>query len=180
MRDLEAEMAKALEGQFFWEHTATPEDQTTGESRQIMMAQRKFFEPKVKTPKDIQEEEAKRLREIVERKRNGVVQCRAVNPLSPDDLKEFAKDLALVVADVHGVDLQAIVGRARGNRSLFEKHHYPWAMIRYFPLVSLRCLATAIGKDRGTLYHSDEMFTARQHEYTDKIAAVDTIVGYIR
>lgn len=180
MRDLEAEMAKALEGQFFWEHTATPEDQTTGEARQIMVAQRQFFVPKVKTPEDERLEEMERLRAVVERYKNGSVQVRSVNVLDPKDLKEFAGSLASVVADVYGVDLHAIVGRARGNRSIFAKHHYPWAMIRYFPLVSLRCIATAIGKDRGTLYHSDAMFTKRQDEFPSQIAAVDAAVGYTR
>lgn len=180
MRDLEAEMAKALEGQFFWEHTASPEDQTTGDARQIMVAQRKFFTPKVENQEDVHLRELKRLTEVIERHRNGVVQVRSVNPLDIKDLREFARDLASVVADVHGVDVQAIVGRARGNRSLFVKHHYPWAMIRYFPLVSLRFIAAAIGKDRGTIYHSDEMFTQRQGEFANQIATVDSIIGYTR
>lgn len=178
MRDLEAEMAKALEGQFFWEHTMDPAEQTPTASREIIVAQRKFFAAKVETKEDSHLREIKRLSDVIERHRNGVVQVRSVNPLDINDLKEFARDLASVVADVHGVDVQAIVGRARGNRSLFVKHHYPWAMIRYFPLVSLRFIAAAVGKDRGTIYHSDEMFTQRQREFANQIATVDSIVGY--
>ena len=178
MQDLEAEMARALEGKFFWEYTAREEPVTSGDSYKIRVAQSKFYSPKTKTPQELREEELAKLNEVVLRRKGGIVQYNSVNVLDPEALKSFATDLASVVADVYGVNVQAIAGSTRGNRAVFAKHHYPWAMIRYFPLVPLRRIAAAIGKDRGTLYHSDEVFTMRQHEFGDKIAAVDAVVGY--
>jgi hypothetical protein len=178
MRDLEAEMAKALEGQFFWEHTATPDEQTSGDSRSIIVAQRKFFQPKVKTPEECRSEDLARLQEVIARKKPETMQYNTVSTCNPKDLRNFASSLAVAIADVYDLEVSEIVGKIRGIRSAFAKHHYPWAMIRYFPLVSMRTIATAVGKDRATVYHSDQRFTENQHGLEGKIAAVDAIVGY--
>lgn len=178
MSDLEAAMAKALEGKFFWEPTSGDEPMTSGDVYRIRVAQRKFYKPKTKTPDEIRSEDLARLGEIIDRRRGTVAQVGEVNYLDPKEMEQFSRDVASVIAEVHGVDVHAIAGRSRGNRAAFAKHHYPWAMIRFFPLIPLRRLAVAIGKDRATLYHSDEVFTKRQDEFEDKIDAVDAVFGY--
>lgn len=178
MLDLEAEMLKALDGKFFWEHTSHDDPKTSGDEYQIRVAQRNFYKPKAKTPEELRSEELEKLKGVIQRRKGGVMQYNAVDTLKPEDLKEFATDLASVIADVYGVDVEEVSGRTRGMKSFFGKHHYPWAMIRYFPLIPLRKIATAIGKDRATVYHSDGVFTQRESEFKDHIIAVDTLVGY--
>lgn len=178
MRDLEAEMAKALEGQFFWEHTATPEVFLPPEMRQIVIAQRNIYKPK-KTAEEKRIEKENRLKEIVAQKEEEErLSCR-VSYHFKSDIKNFIEYLAEVVAKAHNVPTEEVRSKARGPRVTPVKHHFVWAFMRYFPKMSISEFSRLVGKDRATLYHSDEMFESMRGDYEAEIAAVDKIVGYL-
>lgn len=180
MLDLEAEMAKALDGKFFWEHTATPEVSIAPESREIVNAQRKFAKPRKKTPEERRQEKLNALAQTIAREAgNGISICK-VNHHLKSDLKRFIDRLAEVVAHVHDVSTDEVTSHSRKIASNYARHHFVWAFIRYFPGVSMAQFARLIGKDRSTLVNSDERFTAAMSDYEDKIAAVDIIMGYVK
>lgn len=178
MRDLEAEMAKALEGQFFWEHTATPEMCLPTEVRQIVVAQRKFYVPKKKTEEERRAEKARKLEEIIAREQQKEAEfCRVDHPLK-GDIDSFIDRLIDVIASVHEVPTSVVRSRARGPGSSPVKHHVVWSFRRYFPGMTMSDAAKFIGKDRSTLVNSVERFEETIEENKDKIAAVDLIMGY--
>lgn len=178
MQDLETAMAKALDGQFFWEHTAEPSEQTSGDSRAIIVAQRKFQGKRIKTPEELRFEKLEYLRDIVRKERPGFVLARDVNLHIEDEIKQFAKSLKEVVAEVHGVSPDIVTSQSRGLASKDPKHHFAWGMVRYFPRLTMQRIADVIERDRATLYHSDKRFTNMMEKYADMIVAVDAIVGY--
>lgn len=180
MLDLEAEMAKALDGKFFWEHTATPDVCIAPESREIVNAQRKFAKPRKKTPEERRQEKLNALAQTIAREAgNGILICK-VNHHLKSDLKKFSDRLAEVIAHVYEVTVPDVLSRSRSIKSNYARHHFVWAFIRYFPGVSMSEIARIIKKDRSTLVNSDEKFTAAREEYEDKVAAVDIIMGYVK
>ena len=178
MRDLETEMAKALEGQFFWEHTATPEMCLPTEVRQIVVAQRKYYVPKKKTEEERRAEKARKLEEIIAREQQKEAEfCRVNHPLK-GDIDGFINRLVEVVASVHEVSPDDIRSKARGLGSSPVKHHFVWSFRRYFPGMTMSDAARFIGKDRSTLVNSVERFEEMIEDNKDKIAAVDLLMGY--
>ncbi len=178
MQDLEAAMAKALDGKFFWEHTAEPSEQTSGDTREIILAQRKFQVKRVKTPEELRFEKLEYLRDVVKKERPGFVKACDVNVHLDDEIRKFSKSLREVVAEVHGVSPDIVTSQSRGLGSKDPKHHFAWGMVRYFPRVTMQRIADIIERDRATLYHSDKRFTEMKEKYADMLVAVDAIVGY--
>lgn len=175
MRDLEAEMAKALDGRFFWEHTATPEDLTTGDSREIVIAQRKFQTPK-RPPTE--EEKKARLQSLVESKRKSGIAAKNVCHLSEVEVRAFADYLTKVISDVYGVPDYSVRKRNSGPGYNPAKHHLSWALVRYFPNATITLISKSIDRNHATILHSCKMFDSMKDGLAIQVAAVDTIVGY--
>jgi hypothetical protein len=176
--DLEAEMAKALEGNFFWEHTATPGVFCPPEMREIIVAQRALAAPKKKTQKEMEQEREERLNKIIEHeKRKEASRCK-VNHIFKNDVEKFVARLASVIAEVHGVPLEEITSKSRGTGSNPVKHHLPWAFVRYYPGLTTTVTARYLNKDRSAVNHSCDRFDEMLDLYRDRVAAVDEIMGY--
>ena len=177
MRDLEAEMAKALEGQFFWEHTASPREQASVDAYEIILAQQKFQTPKKVKGEPTDEEKKARLQAIVESMKNGAVSASSVCHLSDAELRVFANYLTKVIADIYGVTIESMRVRKSGPGIGPAKHHLSWAMLRYFPAVSLAAVGRAIDRNHSTIIHSCKKFDEVKDSLAMQIAAVDAIVG---
>lgn len=176
MRDLEAEMAKALEGSFFWEHTVAAREATTGDAYDIMQIQLKFRTPKKKDPETRRMEREARLQKMLEEKaaKKNVVQ--ELCHLSDDELRSFAVHLTNVIANVYGISPDLINLRKSGPGIGPAKHHLPWAMMRYFPMLSSVKIGKVLGKHHSTVQHSVGEFKKVKETLTAHIAAVDAIV----
>lgn len=174
MRDLEAEMAKALEGSFFWEHTSSPSTLASGDAYEIMAAQRKFQTPKRPPTED---QKKARLQAIVDSRRSDAVAAKNVCHLSEVEIRVFADHLTKIIAEVYGVSVDEIRVRKSGPGSSPAKHHLSWALVRYFPTVTITLLAKAIERNHSTVLHSCKMFDAIKDDMTMQIKAVDAIVG---
>lgn len=181
MRDLEAEMAKALEGQFFWEHTSGDEPATSGDTYKIRVAQREFIDRKTKEEiaAEKKEDRLKRLRETIEREKERQISVCSVNHYLKSDIKQFIDRLAEVIAEVHNVPLDIMLSKSRVAYVIPAKHHHAWAFRRYFPGINDSDAARFLGKDRTSIYNSEERFERMASEYADKINAVDIIMGYV-
>ena len=181
MRDLEAEMAKALEGKFFWEHTSGDEPMTSGDIYNIRVAQREFIDGRTKEQiaAEKKEERLKRLRETIEREKERQISVCSVNHHLKSDIKQFVSRLAEVVAEVHNVPLDIMLSKSRVLFAMPAKHHHSWAFRRYFPGISDSDASRFLGKDRTTIYNSEKRFENMAAEYGDKIEAVDIIMGYV-
>jgi IS30 family transposase len=176
MRDLEAEMAKALEGQFFWEHTVFAREATTGDAYDIMEIQRKFRTPKKKDPEVLRMEREARLQQVLAEKAANKKPIPEVCRLTEDELRSFSKHLTKVIADVYGISVDLIEQRTSGPGIGPAKHHLPWAMMCYFPMLSSVKIGRVLGKHHSTISNSLKEFRQVKETLTAHIEAVDALV----
>ena len=182
MRDLEAEMAKALEGQFFWEHTSGDEPATSGDTYKIRVAQREFIDRKSREEiaAEKKEDRLKRLRETIERERQRKISLLSISHHLKGDIRKFIYSLTEVVAEVHEIPVDILMSNLRSKKTMWAKHHYVWAFRRYFPRLTDSEASRFLGKDRTSIYNSEKRFESMASEYADKINAVDIIMGYAK
>jgi len=179
--DLEAQMAKALEGKFFWEPTNRFDEPVSKESIEIVRAQRKFQTPKetkytpdvrVKAPVD-------RIRAMAE-KRAKILSERQERLECYREHVACISDLALeAVSEVYGYNPADVTGRTRDQHIMVARHHHAWAVKRYLPGLSYLALGKHLGRDHATIMNSMKKFERYKGIFADKVRAVDEIMGYV-
>lgn len=162
MSDLEDAFAAHLNGKFFWEPTASPEDCDTVASRAIRAAQRKM---------------ANGAENIVPGRPREIVGNRYEKP-SKIVLNEERKVIAPIlkaVAQAYNVSIDDLLGKSTCRAHAQPKRHLSWAVFRYIPNVSLNGAGRLLDKNYTTILHGKREFQA--HQDFDKVVEVDRLMG---
>jgi len=174
MRDLEAEMAKALDGKFFWEHTSLEEPITAGESYEIRCAQKQFAQPKVKITTEDSSDKINRIKAVVIEYKPKLELVRQAN-----SYKRSINKMLEVVSALYEMPTDRIISRERDYGSHAARHHFVWAIFRYFPQLHLAEVARVIDKNHSTAYNSRLQFDKIKDRHSQEVAALDIIMGHI-
>jgi hypothetical protein len=165
MKNLEEEMAKALEGQFFWERTTKYDDMSCGIQAEIRRVQKKFAAtpPKLRKPVIISKGKQDEVDAGVQRLKELPEPIMAV------------KNAILKYYNATDEQLEHIVL----SRDVYPaRHHFVWAVVRYNPWISLKEFGDAIGKHRTTIIYHVRTFEDAKHAFKENIAAIDAMMGY--
>ena len=171
MSDMEAVMAKALEGQFFWCPNVDEEVGAGKMATEIRRAQRKFFTPKKDDEAEKRAAERRRLESLVK-------EAKEAREKSRKSLAEALGFLRSIVAKVHKVEPWDIVRNTTSPRVGTAKHHFVWCLTRYYPELSIAELGRQIGKHHTTIIHGRNAFEALKAKQAEAIAVVDEVMGY--
>ena len=156
MDDLEAKMAEALRGKFFMDPTYEQFGVPNPLQLEILRVQRTFVDKVPKKPPPL-----------------------PPKPVAKPNDSGFTFDYLLdVVCHVHGVDKALIKGSSRVKAAMVAKHHYRWALTRYYPGLSVAEIGRRIGHDHTTVLHSLDSFKKIMGKYADEIKAVDEAMEY--
>lgn len=162
-RNLEEEMAKALEGQFFWEQTTKYEDSKVGFSFEIRRAQRKFVTPPKKFRKPVPAS-VKNMELVAER----IAQQARI----PGEVREV-KDAILEHYGIEEADFEGNIPR----KHLFPAlAHYVWTVLNLYPHITISDLGRVIGKHHSTVIYHRDLFEKRKDDFLDNIGAVNKII----
>lgn len=153
MDDMEAKMAEALRGKFFmdptYEHFGVPNPLQL----EILRVQRTFVDkvPK-KTPK--------------------------LPPPKPKNSAFSFDHLLDVICAVYGVEKELMLKSSRKKEAMVAKHHYRWALVRYFPALSVAEIGRRLGHDHSTVLHSMAEFKKMLDKYKEQVKVVDEAMEY--
>lgn len=164
-RDLEAEMAAALDGQFFWERTTKYEDANNGDTADIRRIQRKFAKAKPK-PEPIYVPEINKVKTVDQR-------IEALKKM-PD---EFEK-LHNAIIDLYGISKRELEGEGPRTKTFPAYAHYVWSAVRYNPNVTVAEIGKKIGRHHSTVIYHRDLFESKKHLYLDNIKLIDDIFNY--
>lgn len=155
MDDLEAKMAEALRGKFFMDPTYEKFGVPNPIQLEILRLQRTFVdkEPKRKAPPP---------KPTVKHPNSGFT-------------FEYLLD---VICSVHDVNKEMIKRNSRIKAAMIAKHHYRWALVRYYPGFSVAEIGRRIGHDHTTVLHSLDAFKKVMSNYQKEIKVVDKAMGY--
>lgn len=180
---MEAEMAKALEGQFFWEYSHKHEPANQDGSRQIRIAQRKFYKPKKMSAEERAEANRKRLAEIADKRLQKVAEERArksqIGQSEADNFNSMVNLIIDSVADIHGVFARDIMEPGRHADVVIARQHFVWSLLRYISGISLPKVGQTINQHHTTVLHSRDKFEKVKYLYKDKVETMDRIMGYV-
>jgi hypothetical protein len=164
-KNLEEEMAAALDGQFFWEKTTKYEDANTGYMAEIRRVQRKFAKP-VQKPKPIYVPVINKVKTVDKR-------IEALKKM-PD---EFEK-LHDAIADLYGISKRELEGEGPRTKTFPAYVHYVWSAVRYNPNVTVAEIGKKIGRHHSTVIYHRNHFESKKHLYLDNIKIIDDIFDY--
>jgi hypothetical protein len=164
-RNLEEEMAAALDGQFFWEKTTKYEDANTGYMAEIRRVQRKFAKPAQK-PKPIYVPVINKVKTVDKR-------IEALKKM-PD---EFEK-LHDAITNLYGVSKRELEGEGPRTKTFPAYVHYVWSAVRYNPNVTVAEIGKRIGRHHSTVIYHRNHFESKKHLYLDNIKIIDDIFDY--
>lgn len=163
--DIEAQMAKALEGQFFWAPFSGAEEERSKAARDIKAAQRVHRVADVKRREEVKRERARKV--LLDKKAT--------------QERRLPERLAVVqgeIARMYGIPKEVIMCQSRVELVSEARHHFLWSLIRYFPKASLSGLGRIVGRHHSTIIHSRRVFEAAKGKHAAKIAELDAIMGY--
>lgn len=162
MSDLEDAFAAHLNGKFFWEPTAKPEDCDTVAAKAIRAAQKKM---------------AGKAENIIPGRPREIVENRSEKP-SKIVLNEERKVIAPIlkaVAQAYNISIDDLLGKSTCRAHAQPKRHLSWAVFRYIPNVSLKGAGRLLDKNYTTVLHGKRSFQANQD--FDKVVEVDRLMG---
>lgn len=162
MSDLEAALAAHLNGKFFWEPTATPEDTLTSRDElEIRRAQKEF---------------AKGAKSITTRNKGlgNINSTKAMTRVLNGEQKVI-EPIIKAVCEAYDVSPDDLMSHKKAwNLSKPRKHLY-WAIFRYLPGTSLNEAGRLVGKLHTTVLYGRDSF---EKEYDiDMVALVDELMG---
>lgn len=155
MEDLEAKMVEALRGKFFMDPSYERFGVPNPLQLEILRLQRTFVDkvPKQKVPPQ--------------------------KPTVKNPNSGFTFEYLLeVICSVHNVDKAMIKRNSRIKAAMVAKHHYRWALVRYYPGFSVAEIGRRIGHDHTTVLHSLDAFKKIMSKYPKEIKAVDEAMDY--
>lgn len=162
MRDLEAEMNAALNGKFFWEPTATPDEPATcNNSRDIRRAQKKF---------------AGNAKWVTSRNQVEIPDPRpkVKNILLKED-QIVLEPVLKAIATVYGVTMTDLLGKSTSQKFNKAKRHMCWAIIRYIPGMTFAEAGRIMEKCHTTIKHGHDTFQSEQD--FSKVVEVEKLMG---
>jgi hypothetical protein len=163
--DLEAQMAKALEGKFFWEPTSSPSDDKTPMQKEIYEAQ-KFGPRKIVKSSIAIIDETEAVEQFLKPRmlREAEIRAKPVKDLN---------DLRSIVAACYQVSVDDLL-RHTNNKAICEaKRHFYWAAIKHFPEWSIAEIGRQLKRNHTTIMHSRNVFAKNMDKYKEQIAYVD-------
>lgn len=161
MSDLEAKMAAALEGCFFWERTSYYEGTTNENMAEIRAAQRKHFVPKRKKEASI---------EGAEKLESG--------DLDRKDIPEIIDMVRRSICLLYGIRPEDLASNATRRDFATPKLHFHWALKRYMPWLSLAEIGRRIDRHHTTIIHGIRAFEKISDRNREKVQALDTIMSF--
>lgn len=166
MANLEQEMRKALEGKFYWEPTSDPSDAPSPAEQIIRRAQRKFGPRKVikaRGPDD----------RTIENKIAFAKKALHVYREVFDKKADPFTLLKVVIANVYGIAVTDLLRQTNNNKICEAKHHFYWALPRFFPGLSIAELGRQVNRHHSVVLHSKKKFEAKKTSYMEEIEIVD-------
>lgn len=167
--DLEAEMAKALEGKFFWDPTSSPSDEKTPMQKEIIEAQ-KFGPRKIIKSNMAIVDEVEAVEQFLKPRMLREAEIRA-KPIKGFD------DLRSIVAACYKVPVSEMIGPAHNKAVCEAKRHFYWSVVKHFPEMSIAEIARQLGKTHGTILHSRKKFAREAAKYREQEAFIDEMMG---
>lgn len=164
MIDLEAEMAKALDGKFFWEPTASIDDSSTSKAvLDIRRAQKKFAVGAVN---------------VTARNINGkkVEYVRPMKTVLKGEEKVL-EPILKAISKVYGVSADDILSHSREYKFAPAKKHFCWAMFRYIPGMTTLQAGRLLKKCHSTVIHNRSHFDPDKN--FEKVVEVDLLMGRV-
>lgn len=162
MYDAEAEMAKALEGKFFW--APGIESRAPSEELAIRKAQRKF--------RNVRKEPGEQVLD-------GEVPPWVIQRLTNDDAGKI-EYLKYAISVTYGVTVKDLMRQINDPKICRAKHHFHCALMRCFPEASLSEISRKVGKNHATLINSRKKFKALEAESQKLIARIDEMMENFR
>ena len=164
-RDLEAEMAAALDGQFFWERTTKYEDANNGDTAEIRRIQKKFAKPNPK-PEPVYIPEVGKVKLVNQR-------VEALENMAG----EFEK-LHTAISNLYGISRREMEGEGPRTKTFPAYIHFVWAAVRYNPNVSLAEIGRKIGRHHSTVVYHRDHFESKKHMFLENIKLIDDLFNY--
>lgn len=168
MRDLEAEMAAALEGKFYWE-PAREEDHTANPLEvRIKRAQEKFRSGAgVATPNLSKTE--------IDRKVDRIIRMVRVN-MGVTGKTDKPSILRVVVAFTYDVDPSKIATNSNGKRICAATHHFYWGLIKTHPELPLTAVGTLVGRTHCAVINGRKKFLEDIDNRAIEIEVIDRVL----
>lgn len=167
MRDLEAEMAAALEGKFFWQ-PSREEDHLSPAEFAIKKAQEKF-RGKAKPERTVMTdgEIDRRVDRITKMVRTAI---------HVTGQKDPAIVLRNIVAFCYDIDPSKVITQTNNPDICRAKHHYYWMLMRMNSKSSTVEVAEIIGRQHSAIIRSRDIFESIKHERTSEIEIINRVV----
>jgi chromosomal replication initiation ATPase DnaA len=169
MLDLEAEMAKALEGKFYWEPTSSPSGEKNAMQMEIYKAQKTGPRKIIKSNATIIDE-TEVIESFVRPRLIEEIEIQKKNVKTLDDLRR-------VISATYGVKVEDITRHTNKPKICEAKRHFYWAAIRCFPEYSIAEIGRQLGRNHAVIIHSRDIFERRKAEYAEQIKYVDEVMG---
>ena len=163
MRSPEEEMAKALEGKFFWERT-TKYEPPSPDAVPIRRAQRKYAPV------------AEWLEEEVEEQIESAPWQH--KPPPPHNFSARIDALRGAISAEFKVKAEDIESKSKKKDVVLPKKFFYWCLCRYFSRVSLVQIGKRINRDHSTIVHGRDGFEFEKNLHKDLIARMDEFMEY--
>lgn len=160
-------MLKALEGKFFWEPSSSPSDQPSPDELQIRRLQKSFDKKRkvMRSAEAVEVDVEKRAKSA----KMAVENYRKIIGKSFDAID----CLKTAIAHCYGVDQSLILKKATRKELRVPKMHFQWALLRYFPALSISELGRQIGKHHTVIMHGRDCFEKIKANHLDEIEIID-------
>lgn len=163
MNDLEAQMAKALNGTFVWEPTTIPSVFISNEVNDLRRAQREHAVNAV-----------------------SVITARAekyksnLNSIKPVNRKFTGRDKVIepvirAISIAYDVSIDDLLAKSTSRYHARAKAHLCWAIFRYIQKMSYPEAGRLLGKNHSTVMHGKKLFEKTYDAV--KVAEVDVLMG---
>jgi len=152
----EAAMAKALDGNFYWESTTKYDISLSKMSADIRAAQRKHA-PK---PRKYEAPEG------------------WWDDAPPLEFVERVASLKEKIAVAFGIPVLDLDSRSTQRSSATPKAFYMWALCRYFPNINYTQMGSFINRHRTTVLHGCRVFELEARLHADMVEKMDKFMGH--
>lgn len=174
--DLEAKMAAALKGKFFWEPTTKYNHVETGPTEYAIREAQKKFRDKPEKPVAIKKKKSGSDPRIPMAEYKAIMLDIENNKTR---LTAHYIDVVLsALSERYNVDPSAIFNAKKKSREIYYRHALCWLVRRYCPDASYGKLGRLLKRDHSTIINSVHKFELIKQNFVDTIQKIDDIVGY--
>lgn len=157
MKSAEDILSEALGNNFYWAPNSREDRDGVPGVKELMKVQEQWRTPPKKAEKVVpQVEEAP----------------------PEENYMERVHFLRHAIAKVHMIDPDLMIKQSRERTVSFARHHLCWALLRYFPRISLSYIGDIIGRHHSTIINSRDMFESKKDQYEPEIRKIDEAMGF--